>query len=261
MSSNIFDLKGKVALVTGGNSGIGLGFASGLARAGADVVIWGRREEHNRTAERALQLHGGRVASRVVDVSAETQVIEGMRAAVAAMGRLDCVVANAGFATQAPFTEMSAEVYHALLDVNLHGAFYTLREAAKHMVARAQAGDAGGSLILCGSGSIFQGVPTMAHYGMAKGALNSLAKALATELGPHGIRANVIAPGFIITEMTQADPVLGERLAAMVAAKAPLGRAGRPDDLEGAVVYLASDASRYHTGDTLVIDGGKMAAN
>ena len=140
MSSNIFDLKGKVALITGGNSGIGLGFASGLAKAGADVVIWGRREANNRAAERALQLHGGRVASRVVDVAAETEVIEGMRAAVAEMGRLDCVVANAGFATQAPFTEMTAEVYHALLNVNLHGAFFTLREAAKHMVDRAGKG-------------------------------------------------------------------------------------------------------------------------
>jgi NAD(P)-dependent dehydrogenase (short-subunit alcohol dehydrogenase family) len=261
MTSNIFDLTGKVALVTGGNSGIGLGFANGLAKAGADVVIWGRREANNRTAERALRLHGRRVASREVDVSAETEVVEGMRAAVAEMGRLDCVVANAGFANQAPFIQMTAEIYHSLLNVNLHGAFYTLREAAKHMVARSQAGDPGGSLILCGSGSIYQGVPTMAHYGTAKGALNSLAKALATELGPHGIRANVIAPGFIITEMTQADPVLGAQIAAAVAAKAPLGRAGRPEDLEGAVVYLASDASRYHTGDTLVIDGGKMTAN
>jgi NAD(P)-dependent dehydrogenase (short-subunit alcohol dehydrogenase family) len=196
-----------------------------------------------------------------VDVSKEADVVDGMRAAIAGMGRLDCVVANAGFATQVPFTEMTAEIYHGLLNVNLHGAFYTLREAAKHMVARAKAGDPGGSLILCGSGSIFQGVPTMAHYGTAKGALNSLCKALAAELGPHGIRANVIAPGFIITEMTQADPVLGAQIAAAVAAKAPLGRAGRPEDLEGAVVYLASDASRYHTGDTLVIDGGKMTAN
>lgn len=261
MSGDLFDLTGKVALVTGGNSGIGLGFAVGLAKAGANIVIWGRREEHNRSAERTLRLHGVRVASRTVDVSAEAEVIEGMRAAVAEMGRLDCVVANAGFATRAPLTEMTAEIYHRLLDVNQHGAFYTVREAAKHMVERAKAGDPGGSLILCGSGSIFQGVPTMAHYGTAKGALNSLAKALAAELGPYGIRANVIAPGFIITDMTQADPVLGAQIAAAVAAKAPLGRAGRPEDLEGAVVYLASDASCYHTGDTLVIDGGKLAAN
>jgi NAD(P)-dependent dehydrogenase (short-subunit alcohol dehydrogenase family) len=261
MTRNIFDLTGKVALVTGANSGIGFAFASGLARAGADVVIWGRREQNNRAAERKLKEYGGRVASRVVDVSSEGEVVEGVRAAVAEMGRLDCVVANAGIAGQAPITEMTGEIYHKLLNVNQHGAFYTLREAAKHMVARAQAGDRGGSLIICGSGSILQGVPTMAHYGMAKGALNSLAKALAAELGPHGIRANVIAPGFIITEMTQADPKLGAQIAALVAARAPLRRAGRPEDLEGAVVYLASDASCYHTGDTLVIDGGKVAAN
>ena len=169
MTRNIFDLTGKVALITGGNSGIGLGFAVGLAKAGADVVIWGRREQNNRAAEDKLRPYGGRVASREVDVSAETEVVEGMRAAVAEMGRLDCVVANAGHANQAPFTEMTSEIYHGLLNVNQHGAFYTLREAAKHMVARAKAGDPGGSLILCGSGSIYQGVPTMAHYGAAKG--------------------------------------------------------------------------------------------
>src|ERR1700728_1763480 len=100
MSDNIFDLTGKVALVTGGNSGIGMGFATGLARAGADVVIWGRREENNRAAEEVLRSHGIRVASRVVDVSKEDEVVSGMRAAVAQMGRLDCVVANAGVASQ-----------------------------------------------------------------------------------------------------------------------------------------------------------------
>jgi NAD(P)-dependent dehydrogenase (short-subunit alcohol dehydrogenase family) len=177
------------------------------------------------------------------------------------MGRIDTVVANAGIATQRPFADMDSAAYHALLGVNLHGAVFTLREVARHMIARADAGDPGGSMILCGSGSIFQGVPTMTHYGAAKGALNALAKGIAAELGPHGIRCNVIAPGFIITEMTMADPALGEMIAAQVAAKAPLGRAGQPDDLWGAVVYLASDLSRYHTGDTLVVDGGKIANN
>jgi NAD(P)-dependent dehydrogenase (short-subunit alcohol dehydrogenase family) len=101
----------------------------------------------------------------------------------------------------------------------------------------------------------------MAHYAIAKGALNSLSKTLAAELGPYGIRSNVIAPGFIHTEMTLADPAIGAAITAAVVAKTPLGRAGVPEDLEGAVVYLASDAARYHTGDTLVIDGGKMSAN
>jgi len=247
--------------VTGANSGIGFGFARGLARAGADVVIWGRREDRNDEAAARLAEYGGRVVSRAIDVRDERAVAEGVDAAVEALGRLDIVVANAGIASQAPFTEMSTDIYRALLDVNLHGAVFTLREAARHMVARAKAGDAGGSLIICGSGSIFQGVPTMAHYAIAKGALNSLSKTLAAELGPYGIRSNVIAPGFIHTEMTLADPVIGAAITASVAAKTPLGRAGTPEDLEGAVVYLASDAARYHTGDTLVIDGGKLSAN
>ena len=260
MADNLFDLSGKVALVTGGNSGLGFAFARGLARAGARVVIWSRRAERNAEAVGKLSAFG-QVSARAVDVTVENEIVDGVQALVDEFGRLDCVVANAGIATQVPFAAMDAKTYHGLLDVNLHGAVFVLREAAKHMIARAEAGDPGGSMILCGSGSIYQGVPTMAHYGIAKGGLNSLAKALAAELGPYGVRANVIAPGFIITEMTQADPEIGAMIAAAVAAKAPLGRAGQPEDLEGAVVYLASDASRYHTGDTLVIDGGKIAAN
>jgi NAD(P)-dependent dehydrogenase (short-subunit alcohol dehydrogenase family) len=258
--TNIFDLTGKVALVTGGNSGIGLGFARALARAGAEVMIWGRRAEANAAAVEKLGAFG-KVVADVVDVSDEAAIVAGMARLIDRMGRLDIIVANAGIATTSPFAEMDAATYHTLLNVNLHGAVFTLREAAKHMVARAAAGDRGGSMILCGSGSIFQGVPTLAHYAIAKGALNALSKTLAAELGPHGVRCNVIAPGFIQTEMTMGDPAVGAYLTEMVTAKTPLGRAGTPEDLEGAVVYLASDAARYHTGDTLVIDGGKMSAN
>ncbi len=261
MAENPFDLTGKVALVTGANAGIGLSFARGLARAGADVVIWGRREERNAAAVKLLSAFGTRVRGRAVDVRNEAEVIAGVDALIAEFGRIDIVVANAGIASQVPFPEMDAATYHGLLDVSLHGAVYTLRETSRHMVARAKAGEPGGSLIICGSGSIFQGVPTLAHYAMAKGALNALSKTLAVELGPYGIRSNVIAPGFIVTDMTFADPEVGKMLIDMVSAKAPLGRAGNPDDLEGAVVYLASDAARYHTGDTLVIDGGKLHAN
>lgn len=257
MAQNLFDLTGKVALVTGANSGLGFGFAEGLARAGSDLVIWGRRAEANERAAEKLRAFGGRVHAQSVDVSDEGAIVQGMAEAIKVMGRIDTVVANAGIASQKPFIEMDAETYHALIDVNQHGVVFTLREAARHMVARGE----GGSLILCGSGSIFQGVPTMTHYGAAKGALNALAKGIAAELGPHGVRCNVIAPGFIITEMTMADPALGEMIAGMVAAKAPIGRAGQPDDLWGAAVYLASDLSRYHTGDTLVVDGGKIASN
>jgi NAD(P)-dependent dehydrogenase (short-subunit alcohol dehydrogenase family) len=257
MAQNLFDLTGKVALVTGANSGLGFGFAEGLARAGSDLVIWGRRPDANERAAEKLRALGVKVHAQSVDVADEGAIIAGVTEAIEVMGRIDTVVANAGIASQKPFIEMDAQTYHSLIDVNQHGVVFTLREAARHMVGRGE----GGSLILCGSGSIFQGVSSMTHYGAAKGALNSLAKGIAAELGPHGIRCNVIAPGFIITEMTMADPAVGEMIAGMVAAKAPIGRAGQPEDLWGAVVYLASDLSRYHTGDTLIVDGGKIAAN
>jgi NAD(P)-dependent dehydrogenase (short-subunit alcohol dehydrogenase family) len=261
LPENLFDLSGKVALVTGANSGLGFGFARGLARAGSDIVIWGRRADKNAEAAESLRGYGVRVFTDCVDVSDEAAIVAGFGRALNAMGRVDTVVANAGIATQVPFTDMDVARYRKLIDVNLDGAVFTLREGARHMKARAEAGDPGGSLIVCGSGSIFQGVPTMAHYGIAKGALNALAKALAAELGPIGVRCNVIAPGFIETEMTFADPEQGRMIAEMVSARTPLGRAGKPADLEGAVVYLASDMSAYHTGDTLVVDGGKMSAN
>jgi NAD(P)-dependent dehydrogenase (short-subunit alcohol dehydrogenase family) len=232
-----------------------------LARAGSNIILWGRRADANKRAAEKLRMFDVHVHSDSVDVSDEASIVRGVAGALDVMGRIDTVVANAGIASQAAFHELDAKTYHDLLSVNLHGAVFTLREVAKHMIARAAAGDAGGSMILCGSGSIFQGVPTMAHYAIAKGAMYALAKTLAAELGPKGIRCNVIAPGFIITEMTMADPVVGQMLCDMVAAKAPIGRAGNPDDLWGAVVYLASDLSRYHTGDTLIIDGGKIAAN
>ncbi|PZU13984.1 MAG: 2-deoxy-D-gluconate 3-dehydrogenase [Sphingobium sp.] len=258
---NLFDLSGKVALVTGANSGLGFGFARGLARAGSDVVLWGRRADKNEEAAAELRAYGIRVFCDAVDVSSEPAIVAGFARALDAMGRVDTVVANAGMVSQVAFTDLDVATYRKLIDVNLDGAVFTLREGARHMQARAQAGDPGGSLIICGSGSIFQGVPTMAHYGIAKGALNALAKALAAELGPIGVRCNVVAPGFIETEMTFADPQIGQMVADMVAAKTPLGRAGKPADLEGAVVYLASDMAAYHTGDTLVVDGGKLFAN
>ncbi|MDB6060588.1 MAG: 2-deoxy-D-gluconate 3-dehydrogenase [Verrucomicrobiaceae bacterium] len=257
MAQNLFDLTGKVALVTGANSGLGLAFARGLAKAGADVVIWGRRADKNQATVATLKEYGTRVIAQEVDVSNEAEVVAAMADAAKQMGRLDCVVANAGIANMQPSTvDTSAEAYHSLLAINQHGAFYTLREAARHMVERSKAGDAGGSLIICGSMSIFGGVPGLAHYAAAKGALDSMSKSMAVELGPHQIRVNVLAPGFIATEMTQADPEIFKIMDAGVSAKTPLGRSGRPEDLEGIVVYLASDRSRYHTGDTLVIDGG-----
>lgn len=139
--------------------------------------------------------------AQFVDVADDAAIVADVAETLRVISRIDTVVANAGIASQKPFIDIGADTYHALINVNQHGIVFTLREVARHMVKRGAAGDRGGSLILCGSGAVFQGVPTMTHYGDAKGALNALAKGIAAELGPHGIRCNVIAPGFILTEL------------------------------------------------------------
>ncbi len=201
---NLFDLTGKVVLATGGLSGIGLGFLQGCAKQGADVVIWDRRDdEHGSVATKLGLLGASRVHCERCDVSCEDAVDAAFAATLAAMGRVDCVFANAGISGRVPsFTELDSETWHHLLGINLHGAFYTLRAAARHMKARAEAGDPGGSLVACGSLSIFHGLVGMEHYAAAKGALLAMVKSLAVEMGPFGVRANMLVPGFILTGLT-----------------------------------------------------------
>ncbi len=257
----LFDLSGKAALVTGGNSGLGLGFARGLAKQGADVMLWGRSPEKNTAAVASLSAYGGRVEARSVDVVSEDAVKAGMAEAVDVFGRLDCVIANAGISNGSPsFVELESSIYHELLATNQHGAFYTLREAARHMVARAEAGDPGGSLIICGSLTVFRGTPGRIHYGAAKGAMASMMVGMAADLGKYGIRANMIAPGYIKTDLGRSRPQ-GEISATdqIFTERAPLRRVGRPEDFEAIAAYLASDASSFHSGDIIVIDGGWMA--
>lgn len=257
--SGLFDLTGKVVVATGGASGIGMAFLTGCARQGADVVVLDRNAEGLDAALAILRDAGaGRTHAEAVDVSDESAVDQAFARVVAAMGRVDCVLANAGFNARAPsFPDMTSEAWHGLLAVNLHGAFYTLRAAARHMRERAQAGDSGGSLVVTGSLSIFHGMQGMEHYAAAKGALAAIVKGLAVEMGPYGVRANMLTPGFIMTAMTASRPEAKsviERMSAIT----PLGRPGEMADIEGPAAYLASDASRFHTGDILVIDGGRI---
>jgi NAD(P)-dependent dehydrogenase (short-subunit alcohol dehydrogenase family) len=250
-----FDLTGKVALVTGGNGGIGLGMAEAMAAAGADVVIWGTNAEKNAAAEKTLKAHGKRVATRKVNVANEQEVIDGMAAAIKEMGRVDCVVANAGIGGGSPIQEMTTDLFRKVNSVNTEGVFWTLREASKHMIDRAQKGDAGGSLVVVASTAGIEGAGRNSAYGASKGAVMSFTRALAVELARHGIRANSIAPGWIATDMTAAgqnSQVFQDK----VITRVPIRRWGQPADFGGIAVYLASDASSYHTGETIVIDGG-----
>ena len=251
-----FDLTGKVALVTGGNGGIGLGMAEALAQAGAGVVIWGTNEDKNRKAESALKAHGGKVFAQRVDVSKESEIVHGMHEAVAKMGRIDSVFANAGIGLGAKsFLDITAEQYRKVLAVNEDGVFFTLREAARHMRERAQAGDRGGSLVGVASLAAIEGAARNQHYAATKGAVISMIKGIAVEFARDGVRANAILPGWIATDMTsgaQTSTVFTDK----VISRVPFRRWGEPADFGGIAVYLASDASAYHSGDTLIVDGG-----
>jgi NAD(P)-dependent dehydrogenase (short-subunit alcohol dehydrogenase family) len=261
MAKGLFDLTGKVVLATGANSGIGLGFLQGCAKQGADVVVWARRADRNAEALKTLKSLGApRAHSEDVDVSEEAAVEAAFASTLKAMGRVDCVLANAGFNSRAPsFPDMTSRMYHDLLNVNLHGAFYTMRVVAQHMRERAQAGDPGGSIVACGSLSIFHGIQGMEHYGAAKGALSAIIKGIAVEMGQYGVRANMIAPGFFVSGfMEGASQEMSDSIIKRFSDITPLGRVGYISDIEGPAAYLASDASSYHTGDILVIDGGRM---
>jgi NAD(P)-dependent dehydrogenase (short-subunit alcohol dehydrogenase family) len=251
-----FNLAGKVALITGGNRGIGLGMAEALAQAGADIVIWGSNPDHNLKAEATLAAHGVRVLAQKVDVSDEAAVVAGMAEAAGVMGRLDTVIANAGIGAGAKsFSEMTTEIWRRNMAVNLDGAFYTCREACKHMVARAQAGDPGGSIVVTSSLAATDGAARNEAYAATKGGVISMIKAIAVEHARYGVRANVIQPGWIATDMTaggQASEVFNSK----VISRVPIRRWGEPADFGGIAVYLASDASKYHTGDSFLIDGG-----
>lgn len=255
MAFNPFDLTGKVALITGGNGGIGLGMAEGLAAAGANVAIWGQNPEKNAKAEAKLKGYGGEVLVQTVDVNDEAAVVAAVAEVLAKFGRLDFVAANAGIGGGAPFHEMTTDKWRRVTTVNLDAVFWTFREAAKHMIERAGRGDPGGSLVVTSSTSAIHGAPRNQAYASTKGGVLSMIRGLAVEYARYGIRANSILPGWIATDMTsglQSNDKFNEKAIGRV----PMRRWGEGEDFAGIAVYLASDASRFHTGDSFVIDGG-----
>lgn len=252
-----FDLSGHVALVTGGNSGIGLGMADALAAHGADLAIWGTNPDKNDSAVEQLSPHNVELLSITCDVGDENAVIAAMEETVDELGRVDSCFVNAGVAGQADsFIGMSSDEWRRVMRVNLDGAFYTSREAVKHMVGRFENGDeSGGSVAFTSSGSALFGSQSGQHYGATKAALLSMSKAIAVQHARHRVRSNAIIPGWIETDMTE-GALTYDRFIEKVLPRVPMRRWGTRDDFGGLAVYLASSAASYHTGDAITIDGG-----
>ncbi len=256
MAFQPFDLTGQVALVTGGNGGIGLGMAEGLAQAGATVAIWGTNPDKTEKAGESLRAFGGKVQTQIIDVSDENQVADGMDKVLSEFGRLDTCVANAGMSKYAGRVhELDTEIYRQVLAVNLDGVMFTIRAATKHMIERAEAGDPGGCLIGVASTAALMGAARNLHYAATKGGVVAYMKGVAVEMARYGVRANSLLPGWIVSDM--ASPALEtDGFKNKVLPRVPMRRWGEKEDFAGIAVYLASNASAYHTGQEITICGG-----
>jgi sorbose reductase len=247
---DLFDLHDKRALVTGASSGIGKRVALAYAEAGAQVALAARNDEALQAVVDEIVAAGGRAVPIRCDVTQPDQVTHLLDEATAQLGGVDIAVCNAGIITVTPLLDMPPDEFQKIQDTNVTGVFLTAQAAAKVMVRQGR----GGVIITTASmsGHIINIPQTVGHYCASKAAIIHLTKAMAVELAPHNIRVNSVSPGYILTELV--EPL--SEYHALWEPKIPLGRLGRPEELVGLYLYLASEASSYMTGSDLVIDGG-----
>jgi gluconate 5-dehydrogenase len=251
----LFSLAGQVVLITGASGDLGHAMAHGLALAGAHVALNGRAEDRLHELQHALEAGGATVASFPADLDDLHAIPQLVQMVIAQFGRLDVLVNCAGINLRQPFLQVSPQDYDQIMHTNLRSAYFLCQAAASHMVQQG-----GGNIINVGSLTSAVGLSDVSVYGLTKAAIVQLTKTLAIELAPYNIRVNCICPGFMATRLTVPlwdDP----RRRAWMLDRLPLKRAGEPGDLIGILIYLASEASRYVTGQAVYIDGGFLAGS
>jgi NAD(P)-dependent dehydrogenase (short-subunit alcohol dehydrogenase family) len=256
-------LAGRVVVVTGGNRGVGLGIARGVAAAGASVAIWARDPARNSSVTAELAAAGANVVAISADVSNRDEVELALRRTIEQFGRLDAIFANAGVTGRSVgFVDMTVEDWRDVFKVNLEGTFFCLQAVARQLVAQGE----GGALIALGSIASRYGAPEKVAYATSKTAIGGLMRSLAVELAPFGIRCNTLSPGWIDTEMIgpgsayAANEESAVLLRRWTVRRTPMQRWGRPDDLGRVAAFLADPAIVFHTGDDVVVDGGYTVA-
>jgi gluconate 5-dehydrogenase len=251
---SLFDLSGKTALITGSSEGLGLSMARGLAGAGATIVLNGRDEKKLTSAAKSLADDGHNVAAHAFDVADEEAVLSAFEHFDATGVDIDILINNAGIQLRKPMLDLKTDEWRRVVDIHLTGSFQVGREAARRMIARGR----GGKIINIASLASEVARATISPYVAAKGGVRMLTRSMAAEWAKHDIQANAIGPGYIATEMNRAlldDP----KFDAWVKGRTPSGRWGKPDDLIGVTVFLASHASDYVNGQIIYVDGGLLA--
>lgn len=250
----LFDLGGKVALVTGSSKGLGLAMAQGLAQAGATVVLNGRDEQRLSQAAQTLKAQWLSVREAAFDVTDPAQVAQGIERIEREVGPIDVLVNNAGIQRRHPLEEFPLEVWQQVMDLNLTAPFLVAQQAARRMIERKR-----GKIINICSLQSELGRPTIGAYTAAKGGLKMLTRAMCVEWAKHNIQVNAIGPGYFVTEMTQ-KLVDDEKFNEWICGRTPAGRWGQPSELIGTCVYLASEASSFVNGQIIYVDGGVLSS-